>query len=186
MKINYQLTPSDITSYQYAVRNRLQKTVKGDDGWLTQAGIGLAIAVVAAGVTVAVMEAIPSLTGRAFGLEEFLAGFLFGGLAILGLIWLNYFRQRKSIVKPGGPALSLHTLTVEPDGMRITGPNFETNYLWPIFEDISDLKTLIVLWIEPGQGFAIPRSAFANEAGAEAFVEDIRGHIAKARLSRNS
>jgi hypothetical protein len=45
---------------------------------------------------------------------------------------------------------------------------------------VSRYKGIIVLWIEPGMGIVVPRTAFAYETAATAFVDAASRHIASA------
>ena len=186
MELRYQLTREDIAAYQFAVRSRVAATLTRTGGAWKHVLFGSAFGVALLGFAVAAAVAIPHLTHRRFGAVEMAAGFLLGVAFLLASIWLNYYRMRGVLLKPNGPGLSLHTLILEPQRLRIAGSHFDHVFHWPVFEELTELKTILVLWIEPGQGLVIPRSAFADEAGVTAFADEVRGHITNARLSRPS
>lgn len=177
MEISYQLSPDDLASYQYAVRNRLARGIseRGDFAYGMWAMLlaALTLAVIAAATWY-----IPHFTARPFAVPEMIAGFILGMAVLMATTWLSYFRQRHLAVTADGPTLSPHAASLEPDGLRVSGQNFEHTYLWSIFSEVSELKTIIVLWIEPGQGLVIPRSAFADPETASAVINEIKGLIA--------
>jgi hypothetical protein len=182
MQLHYQLTPQDLAAYQYAVRDRVDARAKLDGSTKRHAVEALLLTVAILAVALACVSAWPAAAGREFELVESIIGFFTGVLFALAAIWLNFFQQRRSIVKPDGPTLSPHTLAIEADGLRISGTHLEHTFAWPIFEDLTELQSILVLWLEPAQGLIVPRSAFANDREAASFAEEIRGHIARARL----
>lgn len=177
MELRYQLTPENVSAYQYAVRSRVAATLTRTGGWWKHVVLGLAFGLALVAAVVAIAIAIQHVTHRRFAEPEMAAGFFLGVAFMFTSIWLNYFRQRGVLMKPNGPGLSPHTLTVVPQGLRIAGSSFEHAFQWPIFEELTELKTILVLWIEPGQGLVIPRTAFADDAAVKAFVQEITGHI---------
>jgi YcxB-like protein len=179
MELRYQLTRDDLAAYQYAVRTRVTKQVTLQDGKSRDVLYGLAFGLLLVALAAAVALVLPHLTHRRFAAEEMAAGFFLGVIFTFAAIWHNYWRQRGVVASPDGPALSGHVMTLEPQGFRITGPNFNHWLLWPIVHEVSELKTLIVLWMEPAQGIVIPRSAFASAAQAEAFAVTVREYVAK-------
>jgi hypothetical protein len=45
-------------------------------------------------------------------------------------------------------------------------------------------ETVVVLWLEPGMGVVVPRSAFANAAAEADFVDRVRALVVEAKLPR--
>lgn len=180
MELRYQLTREDIAAYHIAVRRRVAATLTRTGGAWKHVLYGSAFGVALLGFAIAAAVAIPHLTLRRFGAVEMGAGYILGVAFMFASIWLNYYRQRGVLLKPNGPGLSPHTLILEPQRLRIAGPHFDHVFQWPVFEELTVLKTILVLWIEPGQGLIIPRSAFASEAEAKAFAATLRANIANA------
>ena len=181
MQFDYQLTQQDLAAYQYAVKDRLVKLSRSSGNGFSSMAAGLTAALFASGLAVALV--LPKLSGHRLALEELFAGFFLGAIALLAANWLNYFHQRRFIVKQDGPALSRHSVTVEPGGLRISGQNVEHTSLWPLFSEVQALKTIIVLWIEPAQGIVIPKGAFANDVAAQEFLTNVSAHIANAKAA---
>ena len=180
MELQYRLTRQDLANYQYAVRNRVVARTRRESPW-KEILLALAFGLVLLAVVTGALLTLPHFTNRRFAEPEMAVGFFIGVTFMLASLWLNYFRQRRKVVNEGGPTLSPHVLSVEPQGLRITGPNFEHSYLWPIFKDITQFKTQVVLWMEPASGLIIPRSAFGDEMSLKAFVEEVRGHISQSK-----
>ena len=126
LNFEYQLTPQDLTDYQYAVKNRILKRSRSTDIWFRVWGTLLIMAMIGLGGIAAVM-ALPALTGHRFAPEEMFAGFFLGLTALFAATWLNYFYQRRSLVKPSGPTYSRHHAIVDERGLGISTDKIETS-----------------------------------------------------------
>ena len=177
MEIDYQMTLQDLASYQYAVRNRVAALVKRQDGVFKPLLPALGFILVLFAVAMALAVVIRKVAHRPLAEPELAAGFFVGVAFMLALLWLNYLRQRRSMVKPGGAVLGAHRAVAEPTGLRVSGKNFEHTFLWPIFESVSLLKSIVVLWMEPGHGVFIPRSAFQDTSAEREFIDYLQTRI---------
>ena len=128
------------------------------------------------------MMGLPALTGHRFAPEEMFAGFFLGLTALFAATWLNYFHQRRSLVKPSGPTYSRHHAIVDERGLGISTDKIETSSRWSLFDEITAYKNIFVLWTEPGQGIVVPKSAFADEAGVSAFLSAVSVYITNAKV----
>ena len=180
MDIRFQLTRQDLANYQFAVRNRVAARPRRESPW-KEILLALAFGLVLLAAVTGAFLTLPHFTHRRIAEPEMAVGFFMGVTFMLASLWLNYFRQRRNVVNEGGPTLSPHLLSVEPQGLRITGPNLEHSYLWPIFKDITEFKSLLVLWMEPAHGLIIPHSAFGDEVSLKAFIEEVRAHISQSK-----
>ena len=181
MNFDYQLTSQDLSQYQFAVRNRLARGVR-KLGVLSHLGWALALTIPVMAAVVLAAWALPRFSRHHFAFEELAIGFFTGVTFVFAATWLNYFRQRRLLVKPSGPTLSLHHLSLEEAGLRIATDKIETSSRWSLFDEITAYKNIFVLWIEPGQGIVVPKSAFADEAGVSAFLSAVSVYITNAKV----
>jgi hypothetical protein len=138
---------------------------------------------VAAGLAVADLS-IPALTGRPLAYLELLLGFVAGIGIIVAAMWWRYARSWHRAFRNDGPTMSEHRINLTPDGVRSISLQTDTLYRWAAWDEVTVQGDVIVLWIEPGAGALIPRSAFADHAAENQFVEHIRARIAEAKLPR--
>jgi hypothetical protein len=180
--VDYRLSAQDIAAYQFAVRDRLSQRVR-DLGILFHLGWALVLAIAAAVAFLASAALLPGFTKRQFANEELFLGLGLGMIFFVAVNWLNYYIRRRVLVKPDGPTLSQHSMTIEQGGLHVITPFDDALHRWPLFESVSRYKGIIVLWIEPGMGIVVPRTAFADEAAAAAFVGAASRHIASAAVA---
>lgn len=78
---------------------------------------------------------------------------------------------------------SLHRVVISPQGLWIGSPGQETQDGWPMIDDVQQsAEALVFCSRRPSlvHLFAIPKSAFANEAAAKRFFEIAAGYCASA------
>lgn len=178
MEIKYQLTPEYMATYQAAIRPRLTAMRKG---WLASSAAraalfaALGFLVFFAGDWLA--QWLMDTPLDAFSL---MWGFGMGVLLIVCGTWIDYGEMRGAMLKPDGLMYSPHVLRVTDEGLNFGNAKYEGNYSWAAFDEVTRLKDIIVLWIEPGLGFVVPEAAFASAEEANAFFENARVKIAAA------
>lgn len=124
-----------------------------------------------------------SRAGRPFGLLEFTLGLVGGVAATLVMMWRRYARYYSRAVRPGGLTMAEHRLSVSEEGVRLRSSLHEALYRWPAIEQMTSDDRIIVLWLEPGAGVAVPRKAFAESAAETAFLDAVRARLAKSNTA---
>ncbi|MEQ1576618.1 MAG: hypothetical protein ABL894_03100 [Hyphomicrobium sp.] len=183
MNVTYRLSPRDLTSYRYAVRDRLNSLpAKGilNQHWAR----AVLILGGSAGLFILLDGVLPRLTGRPLTLPELAIGFFVGLAACLAVLWLNYFDQSKRLVDPEGPALSEHTISLSASGLNVDAAHMNSHFDWPAIRDVSVERGLVILWLEPSMGVAIPVQAFAGVEARDDFVASIEARRTEAELPR--
>jgi hypothetical protein len=147
---------------------------EGEDSF----GLFLICALVLAAFLAGADVIFPGVTGRPFAFIEFVAGLLSGVAIALAVLWWRYRRFARAALRPDGPTLAEHRLSVSADGLRTTSRFVEGLYRWSAVEDMTVRDGIIVLWIEPSAGVLVPRGAFASPAAEADFLEAVRGYMA--------
>lgn len=179
----YMLEPRHLGAYQFAVRDRLngmRPAGLAEAEWvrfLAFAGLGLGGFFLADSV-------MRGTSGRSLSMPDFLLGLGLGCVAIMCGLWIVYFDRRRRMVRPDGPTLGEHRLRTEPSALVLAGPQYESRYSWSIFEEVSQHKDILALWLEPGLGVVVPRAAFGAGNSESAFLDEIRARISEAKLPR--
>ena len=88
------------------------------------------------------------------------------------IVCLRYVRTREA----GNPSrdgfmLGQRTATFSDDGVDVSSDRTKTRYEWRAFERVERFPRMVVLWLEPGAGLIVPRSAFQSDGEAAGFVE---------------
>jgi hypothetical protein len=183
-ELSYTLNVSHIAAYQRLASERASNSGHGAARGFDNAGELLAAGVVVAVPLAAVALLLPLATGRSFAYVEFLFGLLLGIGLVTGGLWFRYRKVHRQAVRPGGPTLSEHHLKLGGDGLRTSSPFFENICRWHAIEEATVHETVVVLWLEPGMGVVVPRSAFANTAAEADFVDRVRALVVEAKLPR--
>lgn len=179
-EVTFKLEPRQIASYQYAVRNHL-KTVPGT-GWLAKEWVHFLLAAgVSLSLYIAIEWLLPLWTGVAASWPDVIIGAFAGIVFLLIGLWLAYLKQRQALVREHGPTLSLHTIAVTAEGLGVSAPLMHHHYAWGLFDEVTEHKDLILLWIEPGMALIVPHGAFADAAKKDGFIADVRARIAAAK-----
>ena len=169
--VAFQLSQANLTAYQFAVRDRLQKRKR--EGFFEQPIVlWLILSAVAFAVTLAGMEAIELYLERPMEVTDFLLGLFLGCSVMLATVWAHYLDQRRGVARPEGPILSPQTLRLSADSVGVTSKACDVCYRWPAVEAITEARGLIILWVEPGAGLAIPADAFASDAARAHFIAE--------------
>jgi hypothetical protein len=177
IELTYRFDPKHLHLYQKLTNDRSAgRGRSGEDTW----GLFLVSTLVVAAFLAGAEILFPGLTGEPFAMAEFVAGFVTGIAVILAVMWRRYYRVSRAALRTDGPTLSEHRLTVAADGLRTFSQLTEGYYRWPAFEEVTVEDGVIVLWIEPGAGVLVPRSAFDSSTTEAAFLQAVRGHIAAA------
>ncbi len=88
------------------------------------------------------------------------------------IVCFRYLRAREA-GNPGrdGFLLGQRTATFTDENVEVSSDRGMTRYEWRAFERVERFPRFIVLWLEPGAGLLLPRSAFQSEGEAAGFVE---------------
>lgn len=170
-EVSFQLSQEGLTAYQFAVRDRLQKRKR--EGLFEQpAVLWLILMVCTFAVTLAAMQGIELYLERKMELTEFLLGLFVGFSTMLATVWAHYMDQRRGVARPEGPILSPQVMRLSADGVEITSKACDVVYRWPAIEAITQARGLVIFWVEPGAGLAVPADAFASDAARAHFIAE--------------
>ena len=183
MDLTFKLIPEDLSNYRYAVRDRLT-ALPGNGIWSkhwVRAGLTISAG---AGLFLILDRVVPGLTGHELSMTELGLGIVMGFAFFLAILWLNHFEQAKKLVRADGPTMSEHTVSVNTTGLNVTAPHMTAHYAWAAFQDVTAVRNLVVLWIEPAFGLVIPKRAFANDEARDAFIAAIEARRTESGLPR--
>jgi hypothetical protein len=170
-EVSFRLSQEGLTAYQYAVRDRLQGRRR--EGFLAQpAVLWSMLTATVFGLTLAAMQAIERLLGRPMEMPEFLFGLIVGFAVMLATWWAYYLDQRRGLARPDGPILSPQTLRWSGEGVEVRSKACDVRYNWAAVEAITEARGLVILWVEPGAGLAIPAQAFGSDAARARFIAE--------------
>ncbi len=170
-EVAFRLTQAGLTAYQYAVADRLKARKR--QGLLQQPAVlwvaltGSMMLAMLAGTS-----AIERYLDRPVETPEFLLGLVLGFLAMLATVWAYYLDQRRGLAREDGPILSPQTMRLTADGIEVQSQTYDVRYRWPVVEAISEARGLVILWIEPGAGLAVPADAFESAAARAQFIAE--------------
>ena len=183
MDVTFKLNPQDLVNYRYAVRDRLQAVPAA--GFLQKRWVrAMMITGASAALFVIIDAIIPVMTGRQLAGAELGAGFAIGIMFLLGLLWLQYFDQSRVLVRPDGPTLSEHTVVVNTSGLHVTAPHMMAHYSWPAIQDVTTDRDLVLFWLEPSFGLAVPQHAFQSTVARDAFIAAVKARRTESDLPR--
>ena len=183
-ELTYTLDASHIAAYQKFASERASNKGQSTASSFDSAG-QLIAACVAVAIPLAAFDLLlPFATGRSFATVEFFLGLIIGVILVTGGLWLRYRKMRRQFVRPGGPTLSEHCLKLGGDGLRTSSAFFENICRWRAIEEATVHETVVILWLEPGMGVVVPRSAFASAAAEADFLDRVRALAAEAKLPR--
>ncbi len=183
MDVTFKLNEQDLSNYRYAVRDRMDKIAVGGI-WHKPVVRWIALFVVTFGLLQVLDQLLPIVTQEPVSHLELTLGFVAGAAVVLGFMWLHYLDQSKKLVRADGPTLSEHTVTITPSGLSAAAPQMSAHYAWPVIQDVTDERGLVLLWLEPGLGLAIPHHAFTNSDVRAAFVAAIEARRTESELPR--
>lgn len=170
-EVSFRLSQEGLTSYQFAVRDRLQGQTR--HGFFNQPAVRwLLLTVLAFALTLGVSVAIDHFLDRAMELPELIFGVLLGLGVMFATTWLHYFDQRQGLARADGPILSPQTMRLSVDGIGVQSKACDVRYRWAAVDAITQARGLIVFWIEPGAGLVLPADAFATEAARADFIAE--------------
>jgi hypothetical protein len=183
MDVTFRLIQDDLSNYRYAVRDHLAK-VADDRFWATP-WVRWTALFVAAFVCLQVFDwLIVQFTGQPASYVELATGFLAGAFLVLGLLWMNHWDQTRKLVRPDGPTLSEHTISVNTSGLSVTAPHMTAHYTWSVIKELTNERGLVVLWLEPSVGLVIPERAFPNTEARQKFIAAIEARRTESELPR--
>jgi hypothetical protein len=170
-EVSFRLSQEGLTAYQLAVRDRLQ--VQTRQGFFDQPGVRwLLLTILAFALTLAVAGAIDHFLDRPMELPELIFGVLLGLGVMLATTWLHYFDQRQGLARADGPILSPQTMRLSVDGIGVQSKACDVRYRWAAVDAITEARGLVIFWIEPGAGLALPADAFATETARAQFIAE--------------
>jgi len=90
-----------------------------------------------------------------------------------------FWMQRRAVIaqataRPG--AIGLHTLSLQPEGLREQNSVLEAWIKWQKFAEIAESPQMIVLLISPRYGFLVPKRAFQTLEQAQTFLETAQAY----------
>lgn len=181
--IAFQLSRENLSAYQFAVRDRLQNRKR--QGMLNQPVV--LWLVIMGGVfliTVFGVEAFERSTGRRMEMMEFFLGMGVGLVSLLAIAWLHYLDQRRGIAGAEGPLLSPQTIRVSAECVETVSKAGDARFRWSAIEAIAQERGLIIFWIEPGAGLAVPADAVGSPGEQAAFIANAEAYRVAASCSQ--
>jgi hypothetical protein len=183
-ELAYRLTAADLAAYQLAVRDRLLKQAP-TRWWERDTVRALALLGLVILAAFAVNVLVAGLDERPMEPLEYLLGLFVGGALVLAVVWVTNLDQRRRIARPDGPILGSQTLRLTPDGVAAQSAHCDVLYRWAGVEAVTEARGLVILWIEPGAGMAVPGHAFASDATRTEFVREVEARRSAAGLPRS-
>lgn len=170
-EVSYRLSQEGLTAYQYAVRDRLQKRKR--EGFIQRPSVmWLILTATAFLVILFAMQVIQRVLERPMEMPDFLFGLLIGFAAMLATWWLHYLDQRRGLARPDGPILSPQIMRLSADGIDVHSKACDVRYRWTAVEAITETRGLVIFWVEPGAGMAVPADAFADPEVRAQFIAE--------------
>jgi hypothetical protein len=187
IEVSYRLQPDHLKTYRILASKRVAANSRNaGEGW----GLWLLYAFAAAVLLAAASLLLSILTGLPVVMPELLLGFVCGVAMSYILIWWHYAAHSRravgSAVRSHGPTLIERRCSVGVDGLRSGSTLGEAIYRWAAFDGLTVQDGVIVLWMEPGAGVLLPRSAFAGPEAETAFLGAVEAHLAAAKGSGSS
>lgn len=182
MEVVYQLEPAHFTAYQNEAARRLSMADTTRKAPAVHKARGPLAALLVIVVLTTIEVAITRLKGGPPNYPEQFFGFLVGAGALAAITWEQARRAASAVVRPDMQASRERRLAVTAEGLKASGPTFETLYRWPVFKEVAVHGPVIVAWIEPDFGVMVPAKAFASDSDRTAFVEAVRSRIVTAKL----
>lgn len=182
-EITYKLTRDELRAYHRAARDRMQRATPYR-WWERPTVRWFALAAASFVFVLVVDRTISAAFGRPMEFLEFLLGVLLGVVAMSATLWVFYHDQVRRMTRQDGPILGEHTLRGTSEGLTISAAGVETRYAWPVIEEITEDRDLLLLWIEPGVAIAIPPSAFTSPAKRFEFRQRLEALKASSGLPR--
>ena len=180
----FKFQPAHLRTYQKLASERAYGE-KRSRSWDVEWARFLICAIGVAAVLAALDLALPAVTGRPLAHLELLLGFVAGVGVMLVAMWWRYAKTWRRAFRDNGPTMAEHRVSLTPEGVRSVSAQTDTLYRWPAIDEVAVYEEVIVLWIEPGAGALIPRSAFADRAAETKLVEQVRARIAEGKLPRS-
>ena len=177
IELTYRLDPQHLVIYRKLAWYHAMRS--GEDAGAAWGRYFLLSFIVAA-VLAAADVSFPAITGRPFTYPEFLSGFAVGYLVLFASMSWQYRRYTRAVTKVDGPTTSEHRIRVTEEGLGSKTAFAEGIYRWPAFTEVTVSAGVIVLWMEPGAGLLVPRSAFADPAAETAFLGAVAKFMAAA------
>jgi hypothetical protein len=176
MEITYRLTREDHLRYARLVVARAHEHA----GWRGSP------VVVALAYGVALLAAL-HLAHLAFGPLDG-GGWIVAGLAFMTgtlftLLCTLYFQRliQRNFLSDESPSLGEVRLKLDNDGIAATSAAMATKYSWQAIKELSEAGSLLIMWIDRGQGIVVPKGAFASQEARQSFIGAVREQVARGR-----
>lgn len=180
IEIKFRLEPAHLSAYRRLSSARIEAIgTQADGNW----GAWMVGTFSAAALIAAASLTFPAVTGHPFAVAEFTVGLVSGAAIFTAIAWWRYMRLSRRATRADGPTRAEHRLNLGDDGLRSSTCFAEVLYRWSAFEGVTSTDEVIVLWIEPGGGVLVPRSAFAAPGAESAFLEAVRRYMGQAKAS---
>jgi hypothetical protein len=183
MDVTFRLIQDDLANYRYVVRDHMAKVP--DSGFWSKPWVRATAVLVATFVCLQVFDRlIVQFTGHPASYVELAIGFVAGGAFVLCLLWVHHWDQTRKLVRLDGPTLSEHTVSVNTSGLTMSAPHMTAHYMWPAIQEVTKARGLVVLWLEPSVGLAVPERAFPNPEACQEFIAAIEARRTESVLPR--
>ena len=160
MEITYQLEREDYLQYNRFVINRVPALKR-------QAVLRFLI-----------VPAILSVEFRFLPMPLLFYGLLVFSTTVIWIVFLLWTQRRAvialTLARPG--AVGLHTLSLQPDGLREQTSVLEARVKWQHITEVAQSPQMIALFLGPRYGFLVPKRAFQNPQQAQAFFETAQAY----------
>ena len=95
------------------------------------------------------------------------------GLAFLASIILKYKALFNNYCAEGGLLTSQTTISLSNECLRVHMPHFRAQYYWPILQDVTQTKNLILVFYDNSLAQVIPKRAFSSPEQLQEFLSFI-------------
>jgi YcxB-like protein len=124
-----------------------------------------------------------------FDISDTLAMAMLGAFVLfysLGIIVCARYSRARDAGNPArdGFLIGQRSTTVTDEYVEVLSDRVKTRFEWRAFERVERLPRMIVLWLEPGAGVVIPRTAFQSDGEAAGFFEFATDCINQPRPSK--
>ena len=111
-----------------------------------------------------------------FKIDETLAIAMLGAFVIFYGLGVVVSQRHVRTLEPANPKrdgvlLGQRSASITDDAVEIESEAVRHRYTWRAFERVDRGPRMVVLWLEPGYGLIIPRTAFQSDGELAGFVE---------------
>ena len=175
-QLEYRIGPQQWAEYVGLAQQRSWRA--GRPKRLMSRAIDAVVAGTAAGLGLFALQRIFKIDDM-LAIAALVAFVVFYGLGIF--VALRHTRSlEQAQPRREGIVLGERSALATDEFLEISSILVRSRYEWQAFERVDRLQRMVVLWMEPGHGLVVPKSAFQSDGEMTGFVEYANECIAKA------